>query len=314
MKTENSASAREVNKFKKLVKEVIKHHFGTTAKRIEHKSAGLTNFVFAFTYGGEDFIIRISPDPSRINLFIKEQWAEAAARKAGVPAPEILEVGSEIIPFPYMVSRTVSGSDAIHHPKQADILREMGRIAALINTIPTSGFGQTFDWSSNQLSLNKTYKDYLDKEYCFDSKLDILEKHRAISSEQRKRLEKLFGEAAKIRTKPVLNHGDIRLKNVIADKDGKINAIIDWEGCTSNIAPQWELSIALHDLGIDGMQHFLAGYGIKDAKLKEMMPLIKAFNVTNYAAAIEEIVKSKDKAMLEQYRTRLSGALDLYSL
>lgn len=110
----------------------------------------------------------------------------------------------------------------------------------------------------------------------------------------------------------MLNHGDIRLKNVIADKDGKINAVIDWEGCTSNIA-QWELSLALHDLGIDGMQHFLEGYGLKDTKLREIMPLVKAFNVTNYASAIEEFAKAKDKARLEQYRTRLSGALDLYS-
>jgi len=71
MKTENSASAREVNKFRKLAKEVIKHHFGTTAKRIEHKSAGLTNFVFAFKHSEGDFIIRISPDPTRINSFIE---------------------------------------------------------------------------------------------------------------------------------------------------------------------------------------------------------------------------------------------------
>jgi len=244
---------------------------------------------------------------------LKEQWAETAARKVGVPAPEILEVGSEVIPFPYMISRTVTGGDAMNHPKQFEILREMGRLAALINTIPTNGFGQTFDWSSNQLSLNKTFKDYLETEYCFEAKLEILQKHRTISAEQSKRLEKIFNEAKKIKTKPVLNHGDVRLKNVVADKEGKINAIIDWEGCTSNIAPQWELSIALHDLGIDGMQHFLAGYGIKNAKLKEIMPLVKAFNIANYAAAVEEIAKSKDKVMLEQYRTRLSGALDLYS-
>ena len=313
MKTENSASTREVNKFEKLAKVVIKHHFGTTTRRIEHKSAGLTNFVFAFKNSEGDFIIRISPDPSRINFFIKEQWAETAARKAGVPAPEILEVGSEIIPFPYMISRTVSGGDAMNHPKQFEILREMGRLAALINTVPTTGFGQTFDWSSNQLSLNKKFKDYLDTEYCYEAKVEILEKHRTISAKQRKHLDKIFTEARKIKTDPVLNHGDIRLKNVIADENGKINAIIDWEGCTSNIAPQWELSIALHDLGIDGMQHFLAGYGIKDAKLREMMPLIKAFNIANYAGAVEGIAGSKDKVMLEQYRTRLSGALDLYS-
>ncbi len=314
MKTENSASARVVNKFKKLAQVVIRHHFGTSAPRVTFKASGLTNFVFAVKHAEGDFIVRINPDAGSINSFIKEQWAETAAREVGVPAPEILEVGSEAIPHPYMISRTVSGGDATHHPRRLEILREMGRYAALINSIQTNGFGQTFDWSSNQLSRNGTFKEYLQKEYCFESKLKILVKHRAISSIQKKKLQKIFTEAMKLTTKPVLNHGDMRLKNVITDKMGKINAIIDWEGCTSNIAPQWELSLALHDLGIDEMQVFLEGYGLNRAKFREMAPLIKAFNITNYAAAIEEIVKAKNTARLELYRTRLSGALDLYSL
>ncbi|MBA2335901.1 MAG: phosphotransferase family protein [Pyrinomonadaceae bacterium] len=314
MKTENSASARVVNKFKKLAQVVIRHHFGTSAPRIAFKASGLTNFVFAVKHAEGDFIVRISPDAGRINSFIKEQWAETAARKAGVPAPEILEVGSEAIPHPYMISRTVSGGDATHHPQRLEILREMGRYAALINSIQTNGFGQTFDWSSNQLSRNETFKEYLQKEYCFEKKLKILEKNRAVSSLQIKKLRKIFTEAMRMTPKPALNHGDIRLKNVIVGKNGKINAIIDWEGCTSNIAPQWELSLALHDHGIDGMQHFLKGYGINHVKFKEIAPLIKAFNITNYAAAIEGIADAKDSERLEQYRTRLSGAFDLYSL
>lgn len=314
MKTENSASARVVNKFKKLAQVVIKHHFGTSAPRITFKASGLTNFVFAVKHTEGSFIVRISPDAGRINSFIKEQWAETSARKAGVPAPEILEVGSEVIPYPYMISRTVSGGDATHHPQRLEILREMGRYAALINSIQTNGFGQTFDWSSNQLSRNETFKEYLQKEYCFEKKFKILEKNRAVSAEQIKKLRKIFTEAMRMTPKPALNHGDIRLKNVIVGKNGKINAIIDWEGCTSNIAPQWELSLALHDHGIDGMQHFLEGYGLNHAKFRDIAPLIKAFNITNYAAAIENIVQAKDTQRLEQYRTRLSGAFDLYSL
>ncbi len=110
-----------------------------------------------------------------------------------------------------------------------------------------------------------------------------------------------------------MNNGDLRLKNVVADEAGKVTAIIDWEKCTSNLAPHWDLSLALHDFGIDEMQQFLHGYGIKDKKLWEVMPLIKAFNITNYASAIENIVETGDKIRLEHYRTRLSGTLDLYS-
>ena len=313
MITKNPSPTREVNKFKELARRVIKHHFGTAARRIEFKSSGLTNFVFAVKHEDGKFVVRISPEPGRLNLFIKEQWAQKAAREAGAPVPEILEVGAEVIPFPYMISTAVDGVEATHHPKRLEILNEMGRVAAEVNKIKTNGFGETFDWSENRLSRNNNFKEYLQNEYCYAAKLRTLEKHKVLAPSRAKKIRSIFNAAEKTKPKPVLNHGDLRLKNVIVDEDGKIQAILDWESSTSNIAPHWELSIALHDLCIDGAQHFLDGYGIKSAKLKSIMPLIKAFNITNYASAIEEIVRSKDKARLEQYRLRLSGALDLYS-
>jgi hygromycin-B 4-O-kinase len=313
MTTKNPSPARLVNKFKEHARFVIKHHFGSPPSRIAHKSAGLTNFVFAAKHKDGEFIIRISPDRAAINSFIKEQWAQNEARKAGVPTAEILEVGSAIIPHPYMVTRSVVGMEATHHPDREKIVGDMGRFAALIHGIRTRGFGETFDWSNNQLSRNETWKDYLENEYRYESKLESLENQRMLAPEQSKKLRKLFAEAVKMKPRAVLNHGDMRLKNVIADENGKVTAIIDWENCTSNLAPHWDLSLALHDLGIDEMQRFLIEYGINDKKLREVMPLIKAFNITNYASAIDEIVRSGDKKRLEQYRTRLSGALDLYS-
>ena len=313
MTTENRAS-REVDKFRGMARTVVNHHFGTSTRRLVHESGGLTNFVFSFSNPDGDFIIRISPDPARISSFMKEQWAERAARDAGVPAPEILEVGSDLIQFPYMISRTAEGSSATDHPKRLDILREMGRYAAVINAIKTKGIGQTFDWSVNQLSHNATFKDYLYTEYRFEEKLATLAKHKMLSTEKLKKLAKIFADASKLKIRPVLNHGDIRLKNVIADENGKINAIIDWEGCTSNFAPAWELSLALHDLGVDEMQQFLDGYGITAKRLSDSMPLIRAFNIANYASAIEDAAAARDKRMLAHYRIRLAGNLDLYSL
>lgn len=311
MKEKNDAPKREVNKFKQMARTVIKHHFGSAPRRIVHKTSGLTNMVFAVNHSEGDFVVRISPEPARFNSFIKEQWAQTEARKVGVPTAEILEVGMEIISFPFMISRTVEGGDAVHHPKRSEILREMGRLAAQINSIKTSGFGKTFDWSGNQLSRNETWKEYLQTELDYENRLQILEKHRAVSAAQIKNLKKIFEDALKMKPKAALNHGDLRLKNVIVDDDGKINAVIDWEGCLSSIAPEWELSIALHDLWIDEKQYFLEGYGLKEKIIREKSPLIKALNLINYAPAVEAM--AKDKTKLDQYRTRLSGFLDLYS-
>ncbi len=315
MRSKNPATARQVNKFKSLARQIVLHHLGGKIGRVVHRSAGLTNMVFAVKHSDGDFIVRISPEPGRINSFIKEQWAQKAAGGVGVPVSEILEVGLDIIDYPYMISTTAAGVEATDHPKRMDILRELGRHAAAINSIKTAGFGATFDWSENILSRSSTFKEYLKTEYCYTDKLKTLEKHRVLTAAQAKRISSIFARAAKDSSgNAQLNHGDLRLKNVIVDADGKIEAIIDWQDCTSNAAPQWELSIALHDLGIDGMQSFLDGYGISEKKLVEVMPLTKAFNITNYTAAVERAAEKKDRDLLNIYRIRMNGLLDLYSL
>jgi aminoglycoside phosphotransferase (APT) family kinase protein len=306
-------ASREVNKFRALARKVIDHHFGK-ARRVTYLSGGASNFVFSFNTADGDFVIRISPDPHRIQTFMKEQWAVNAARKVGVPAAEILEVGSAEIGLPFMVTRAADGSEAVDHQKRPEILKEMGRISALINSIPTKGYGQTFDWSDNKLSFRSTFAEWLEVEYNYEEKLETLTRHKVIDAARSRKLKRIFADAGKMRTRPCLNHGDMRLKNVIVDEAGSLKAVIDWEGALSMPGPAWELSIALHDLGIDGMQHFLSGYGMDEKKFLEKLPLIKAFNITNYAQAVNDLAASNDKRLLSLYRLRLGGALDLYSI
>ena len=91
-------------------------------------------------------------------------------------------------------------------------------------------------------------------------------------------------------------------------------ALLDWENCTSNIAPYWELSIALHDLTIDEKQIFLEGYGINLVDYTEMAPSIKALNILNYIGTIDSASAEQDKTRMANLRARLNGAFDLYSL
>ena len=312
--SEKNASARQVDKFRQLARFVIQHHFGTKPARIKYKSAGLSNFVFEANHAEGDFIVRISPDKGRLNAFIKEQWCERAARRAGIPTAEILETGFSIIPFPYVIARSVEGNEGTNHPERERITYELGQLAAKINSIRTHGFGETFDWSNNELSRNGTLQEYLQGEYGYENRIAILEKNRMCKPATIKSLKSIFRTMLNLKMVPNLNHGDLRLKNAIADEKGKITAIIDWEESTSNIAPHWDLSIALHDLGVDGKQLFIDGYGIKPRRLAEAAPFIKALNLLNYTDSINAAVTGKDKAGLERLRTRFSGVFDLYSV
>lgn len=310
----NPSPRREVNKFKEFGRIVMEHHFGSRPTRMEHKTEGLSNFVFSAQQSKQKYIIRISPDPAALNAFIKEQWTQKAAHAAGVVTAEILEVGNSIVPYPYMITRYIPGEPAGHHPKRLSIIRELGEIAARINSIRTNGFGGTYDWSHNLLSLNASWKDYLENEYRYKDKVEILKRHNVMDASQAKRAMQIFREASKLAPRPALCHGDLRLKNVIVDRNGKISGILDWQTATSNIAPQWELSLALHDLGIDEKQVFLEGYEIGHQDLLQAMPLIKAFNVLNYSTEVERAFNQKDSVGLERCRTRLSGAFDMFSL
>jgi hygromycin-B 4-O-kinase len=147
-----------------------------------------------------------------------------------------------------------------------------------------------------------------------DAKIETLERFSLISATTTRALQSIFREMLALKTRPTLSHGDLRLKNVLADESGRITAIIDWEKATSNIAPAWELSLALHDLGLDQGQIFLEGYGLTAKKLADALPYIKAFNMLNYMPEIDRAAAAKDKPALARLHQRFAGTFDLFSL
>jgi hygromycin-B 4-O-kinase len=312
--TATDPKATEPRKVRSYARKIIEHHLGGKAERVVAKGGGITNFVYEVNHPEGDFIVRLGSSPAKVKEYLKEQWAIARAGEAGIPTAEVLEVGADLVPLPYMVARKVEGTEATHHPERFAILREMGRLTRLIHNVATDGFGHTFDWSSNRLSRKETWAEYLHGELKVGPRLDVLEEHAMLDKVAMKRLRALWREVEGWDASPVLNHGDMRLKNVMVNEAGRITAVIDWEFCSSNVAPYWDLSLALHDLSVDAKHEFLAGYGLSEARVREIAPVLKAINVVNYAPFVERAVEEGDKSKLEQYRTRLSGALDLYSL
>lgn len=303
----------DIRHYRRLARQIVRKHFRTPASRIVYRSSGRTNFVFAINHVDGQFVIRISPDPERLEAFLKERWVTEAVRKAGVPSPEVLAVGNDISAEPYMITRRVTGTEASHHPKRNRIIQEMGRFAAMINSIQTTSFGANFDWTNNSVK-HRSWDAYLKEEFQIDKRLEFFAQQQILPDAALDRLMSTIDASRSAHLKPSLNHGDLRLKNVIVDDDGEIAAILDWEECLSTIAPQWELSIALHDLSIDEKQLFLEGYGLNNRHIEEMSPLIKAFNIINYYHVAAQAVEQRDQKKLAEIKLRLDGAFDLYSL
>lgn len=308
-------STYNVTRHAKLARQLILQCFSRKRKlTITPLGGGLTNYVYAVNAGKDELVVRISDKPENIHNFQKAQWAIARAKERKIPVPEILEVGNAIIPFPYMVSKKINGETAMHHKCRHDIIKEMGRYAALIHTIPTTGYGHMFDWSQNKLSKNETWEEYLDRELKVDERLSTLKKNKMLSAAVEGKIRNELKKIRKWDQAPCLHHGDLRLKNVMVNEKGEIIAIIDWDNCISTIGSYWDTSIALHDLSIDAQWQYLKGYGLGDKKLLEISPAIKVFNLLNYTPEIERIIQKKQKKKLDHYRLRLKGVLDLFSL
>ncbi len=304
----------EIREYRQLARAITRSHYGREPSRIVYKPTGLTNFVFAINHVEGQFVIRLSPDATKLDSFKKELWATQKARKVGVPTPEVLAVGNSIVPVPYMVSRRVSGAEATHHPRRQSIIREMGRYASLINSIRTNNFGTEFDWRGKKPAKPLSWAEYLDQEWRVEDRINTLKAHNMLLKPQLKALRRIIEEAKQITDPPALNHGDLRLKNVIVDEDGEITAIVDWEDCLSTVAPHWDVSIALHDLSIDEKHLFIEGYGLSNQDMEQIAPVVKAFNILNYANPIEQAASKQDQKTLDEFRLRLHGYLDLFSV
>jgi aminoglycoside phosphotransferase (APT) family kinase protein len=311
---ESPDSGAVIREYRQLARIVTRSHFGREPSRIAYKPSGLTNYVFAINHVEGQFVIRLSPVAESIDAFKKELWTTQKVRKVGVPTPEVLAVGNKVVPAPYMISRRVSGVEATHHPRKQSIIQEMGRYASLINSVRTNNFGKNFDWRVKKQTNPLSWRDYLEQEWAVEDRFSILEQYNMLLKPQLKALRTITEEVKKISVRPALNHGDLRQKNVIVDDDGEITAIVDWEDCLSTLAPHWDVSIALHDLSIDEKHLFIEGYGLSNEDIEEIAPIVKTFNILNYATTVERAAAKQDQKTLTECKLRLHGYLDLFSV
>lgn len=291
---------------------ILEHYYHARPQSISQIHGGLENYVFEAKVRGKELIVRISNKPNRLQFFLKEQWAVRKAREFGVPVPEILEVGNELDGMPYMILEKISGQGGDTFGNRLQTLQSLATYTRKINSIPTSGFGHVFDWSRNRLSRNKTWADFLEDELGIDDRLELFRKQKIFAGEKLRKIESAIRDLKRLNFVPRLNHGDIRLKNVILDETGRIKAIIDWENCLSGPAPQWDLSIALHDLSIDEKEAFVKNYGLAPPDFEEIAPALKTLNVLSYGKALAKAVAKKDAAQVRHIKSRLNGAFDLF--
>ena len=298
-----------------VVRNVVARHVAAPT-RVAPLRGGLSNHAFDVETDREQVVVRLADQPDKLEGYERERQAADRARAVGVPTQEVVAIGQEGA-WTYSIARRLAGDPAMDHPDRLSILEELGRIARAVHGIRTVGFGPRFTWDesgTHQASASDgTWPEYLRNELRAHERLDRLVGLGMIEDRQEESLRQTLAEVEAWEGPPILNHGDLRLKNVVVGAEGHILGLIDWESSVSVVGPHWDLSIALHDLSIDAKQAFLTGYGLSDDEIRQAAPVWRLFNVLNYVPTIDQLVDADDTAELERMRTRLSGALDLYS-
>jgi Ser/Thr protein kinase RdoA (MazF antagonist) len=72
---EGAAAQRAAATARKHVLEIARRHFGEPARRVFECGGGLTNAVYQFKVSQGEFIVRTHQDPTKIQQYLKEQWA-----------------------------------------------------------------------------------------------------------------------------------------------------------------------------------------------------------------------------------------------
>jgi len=207
-----------------LAKTVLRHE----PNNVRRRGGGLTNFVYQVDVADQSLIVRINAAPEKLRTFKREQQGMNLARDAGLPVPQVLHVGAD--PHPFMVLDNVRGAVGTHAYNRITTVHQMGELTARIHQIQTQGFGPTaLDAAPLRGTRRHSWGAHLEGDLHASERLAALERLGMLLPVNAERMRRTLAYMCTWRRNPVLHHGDMRLKNVIVDHEGKIVAALDWE-------------------------------------------------------------------------------------
>ena len=254
---------------------------------------GLVNQVFVAERGGERVVVRMCDDAWAMKQHEKEAWCIAKAREAGVPGPSVLAVG-EAGGAAYMIESFVEGAAGDELPGAAPrIWRRLGEYARAIHAVELDGFGiDLADFTAGD--ARGAWRRYVDYNVESLNGRDELLRLGVLTREQSRRVRAIFEELRGREFRFGLNHGDLSLKNTIAEGEGRV-VLLDWGTAAADVVPHLDLVQMLKlrmtrgEPDDDALGAFLEGYGMARAAYEALLPelesmlLIRAFDNTRWA-------------------------------
>ena len=257
---------------------------GAPPGRVEEIAGrGSVNRVFKVTGGERAVVLRLRAAAAALEEYRKEAWCIERAARAGVPGPQVLDVG-ERDGAAYIAETFLEGQNGADCPgRREEIWRALGGFARIIHGIPSAGYGLGFRGGAFYDSFAGSFENHVryNVERLTDS--DPLVALGAYEPAMRGRIEAVF-QGLLGRPLPLgVCHGDLSPRNVIVN--GARFALIDWGCAVRTACPQGEF-VALsraraqgEPMGEGDFAAFLCGYGMPRDAYRRMLPDIGALRL-----------------------------------
>lgn len=263
---------------KEVAKNIARQEFQTQSILIQEiVGKGKNNFVFKIVANDTSYILRLRNSQKELKTYQKEEWCSEVARKAGIPTPEILKVGTYET-YAFSIQDFVDGTQGAEAKDDVSkIWHTLGQYAKIINSIPAPEI--TFNYSTFVQELFA--EDFFTADNIFSQEL---------SAKIQDRLEETTGWDFL----PNLCHGNLHPSNVILSEDGVVH-LIDWETATGNRVPQSELAeIYTWNTGKENVSQFLDGYGLTENEVQDMMRDIQTLVLLRLVSVIRKKIGGDD--------------------
>jgi aminoglycoside phosphotransferase (APT) family kinase protein len=254
---------------------------------------GSVNQVFIVTTGQTKVVVRLSERREAFAEYEKEAWCIERAARRGVSVPVVLKVG-RWAEHAYMIQPYIAGHEGRDTTQpRAYLWRELGRYARLIHGIEVAGFGLALSDLTDG-DARTAWLKYLDYNIESLTADDELLKLNVLTGAQAKLIRSIFTGLKERAFSFGLNHGDLSLKNVIVEADGKV-CLLDWGSAEAGIVPHLDLIQLLkmnmleNDPTVAELQEFVAGYGLAQVEFARLLPelesmlLLRAFDKLRWA-------------------------------
>jgi len=264
---------------------------------------GFVNEVWIAETSGRRIVIRMNTEDSRASdIYLKETWCMEQARLAGIPGPEVLELG-RCDDIPYMIHSFENGVNGLDHSADPVLLWSViGEYAARLRRIPVKGYGENLSdpqrgtfFSPPHPGSDGSWNDYLRYNIESLNDGDRLLELGVITRAQSRRARELFESLAGQEWHFGLNHGDLSLKNVlVSDVPGTTSphiVLIDWGSAEVGPVPHVDLmQLMLIQMiegrpGDDEISAFLTGCGLPVSVLADTKKLfvLRSFDKLRWA-------------------------------